>query len=52
MEYSRFNSSVDGNPDGEFDSGEKCHGTSVASVIVDNTPKNVKVSVYKSLMMI
>lgn len=47
MEYSRFNSSVDGNPDDEFDSGEKCHGTSVASVIVDNTPKNVKVSVYK-----
>ena len=47
MEYSHFNSSVDGNPDDEFDSGEKCHGTSVASVIVDNTPKNVKVSVYK-----
>lgn len=44
---SYFNSSVDGNSDDELDGAQKSHGTAVASVVLDNTPKNVKVSVYK-----
>ena len=47
VEYSKFNSSIDGKPDDEFDGAEESHGTAVSSVIVDNTPGNVKVSVYK-----
>lgn len=43
-----FNSSSDGTPGDEMDV-EICHGTMVASVIVDNTPNNVRIKGYKAL---
>ncbi len=46
-----FNSGSDGMPNDEMDSfdTELCHGTAVSSVIVDNTPENVKIRAYKVL---
>ena len=41
-----FNSSGDGAPDSEKNT-KNGHGTKVASVIIDSTPKNVKVASYK-----
>ena len=48
---SHFNATPEGSPDDEMDSSnlELCHGTAVSSVVVDNSPDNVKVSVYKVL---
>ncbi len=45
---SYFNSSASGNANNEYDSVNG-HGTAVSSVIVDNTPDNVKVSVYRAI---
>lgn len=42
-----FNASAFGNADDEMDSETLYHGTTVSSVIVNNSPKNVKVAVYK-----
>lgn len=41
-----FNSSASGDEDSEYQRG--AHGTMVSSVIVDNTPENVKIKVYKA----
>lgn len=48
---SYFNSTPEGAVNDEMDSSnlELCHGTAVSSVVVDNSPDNVKVSVYKVL---
>ena len=42
-----FNSSADGNKDDELDNTDVSHGTAVSSVIVDNTPENIKVSAFR-----
>lgn len=42
-----FNASPDGSPKDEIDNEIECHGTAVSSVIVDNSPSNVKVAVYR-----
>ncbi len=44
-----FNSSCDGIPNDEMDSldVELSHGTSVSSVITDNTPDNVKIKMFR-----
>lgn len=42
-----FNVSSSGNADDEMDSEAFYHGTTVSSIIVNNSPKNVKVAVYK-----
>lgn len=42
-----FNASSDGNLNDEMDNESECHGTAVSSVIVDNSPENVKVAVYR-----
>lgn len=46
-----FNASSDGVANDEMDSSdtEMCHGTAVSSVIVDNTPDNVKIRCYRVL---
>lgn len=48
---SYFNSTPEGAINDEMDSSNLnlCHGTAVSSVVVDNSPDNVKVSVYKVL---
>lgn len=48
VDRTKFNSSPDGTPDDEMDV-EISHGTMVSSVIVDNTPDNVRVKGYKAL---
>ena len=42
-----FNSSSFGNANDEMDSKTLYHGTTVSSVIVNNSPENVKVAAYK-----
>ena len=42
-----FNASSSGKTDDEMDSETFYHGTTVSSIIVNNSPKNVKVAVYK-----
>ena len=42
-----FNVSSSGKTDDEMDSETFYHGTTVSSIIVNNSPKNVKVAVYK-----
>lgn len=42
-----FNVSSSGKTDDEMDSEAFYHGTTVSSIIVNNSPKNVKVAVYK-----
>ena len=42
-----FNSSADGNKDDELDNTDVSHGTAVSSVVVDNTPENIKVSAFR-----
>lgn len=42
-----FNVSSSGDADDEMDSEAFYHGTTVSSIIVNNSPKNVKVAVYK-----
>ena len=42
-----FNASSSGKADDEMDSETFYHGTTVSSIIVNNSPKNVKVAVYK-----
>lgn len=42
-----FNVSSSGKTDDEMDSETFYHGTTVGSIIVNNSPKNVKVAVYK-----
>lgn len=42
-----FNSSADGNKDDELDNTDVSHGTAVSSVVVDNTPRNIKVSAFR-----
>ena len=46
-----FNAGSDGLPNDEMDSFDTnlCHGTAVSSVIVDNSPENVKIAAYKVL---
>ena len=46
-----FNAGSDGIPNDEMDSfdTELSHGTAVSSVIVDNSPENVKIAAYKVL---
>lgn len=48
VDRTEFNSSPDGKPDDEMDV-EISHGTSVASVVVDNTPYNVRIKGYKAI---
>ena len=43
-----FNSSTDGNENDEFDVLNG-HGTTVSSVVVDNTPDSINVAVYRVL---
>ena len=47
IERTYFNVSSSGNADDEMDSEAFYHGTTVSSIIVNNSPKNVKVAVYK-----
>ena len=47
VERTRFNVTASGNADDEMDDEIAYHGTTVSSVIVNNSPKNVKVAVYK-----
>ena len=47
VERTYFNVSSSGNADDEMDSETLYHGTTVSRVIVNNSPKNVKVAVYK-----
>ena len=47
VERTYFNVSSSGNADDEMDDEISYHGTTVSSVIVNNSPKNVKVAVYK-----
>ena len=47
VERTYFNVSSSGNADDEMDSEAFYHGTTVSSIIVNNSPKNVKVAVYK-----
>ena len=47
VERTYFNVSSSGNADDEMDSKTLYHGTTVSSVIVNNSPENVKVAVYK-----
>lgn len=47
VERTYFNVSSSGNADDEMDDKIAYHGTTVSSVIVNNSPKNVKVAVYK-----
>ena len=47
VERTYFNVSSSGNADDEMDSEAFYHGTAVSSIIVNNSPKNVKVAVYK-----
>lgn len=42
-----FNVSSSGNANDEMDSETLYHGTTVSSIIINNSPKNVKVAVYK-----
>lgn len=47
VERTYFNVSSSGKTDDEMDSEAFYHGTTVSSIIVNNSPKNVKVAVYK-----
>lgn len=47
VERTYFNVSSSGKTDDEMDSETFYHGTTVSSIIVNNSPKNVKVAVYK-----
>ena len=47
VERTYFNASSSGNANDEMDSETFYHGTTVSSIIVNNSPKNVKVAVYK-----
>ncbi len=47
VERTYFNVSSSGNANDEMDDEIAYHGTTVSSVIVNNSPKNVKVAVYK-----
>lgn len=47
VERTKFNVTASGNADDEMDDEIAYHGTTVSSVIVNNSPKNVKVAVYK-----
>lgn len=47
VERTYFNASSSGNADDEMDSETLYHGTTVSSVIINNSPKNVKVAAYK-----
>ena len=47
VERTKFNVTASGNADDEMDSEAFYHGTTVSSIIVNNSPKNVKVAVYK-----
>lgn len=47
IERTYFNVSSSGKTDDEMDSEAFYHGTTVSSIIVNNSPKNVKVAVYK-----
>ena len=47
VERTYFNASSSGNANDEMDDEIAYHGTTVSSVIVNNSPKNVKVAVYK-----
>lgn len=47
VERTKFNVTASGNADDEMDSETFYHGTTVSSIIVNNSPKNVKVAVYK-----
>ena len=47
VERTYFNVSSSGNADDEMDDETSYHGTTVSSVVVNNSPKNVKVAVYK-----
>lgn len=47
VERTYFNVSSSGNADDEMDSETLYHGTTVSSVIVNNSPENVKVAAYK-----
>ena len=47
VERTYFNASSSGNANDEMDSETIYHGTTVSSIIVNNSPKNVKVAVYK-----
>lgn len=47
VERTYFNVSSSGNADDEMDSETLYHGTTVSSVIINNSPKNVKVAAYK-----
>ena len=42
-----FNSSAFGKANDEMDSMTQYHGTTVSSIIINNSPENVKVAVYK-----
>lgn len=42
-----FNASSSGNANDEMDSETLYHGTTVSSIVINNSPKNVKVAVYK-----
>lgn len=47
VERTYFNVSSSGKTDDEMNSEAFYHGTTVSSIIVNNSPKNVKVAVYK-----
>lgn len=47
VERTYFNVSSSGNANDEMDSTTFYHGTTVSSVIINNSPKNVKVAAYK-----
>ncbi len=47
VERTYFNVTASGNPDDEMDDEIAYHGTTVSSVIVNNSPENIKVAVYK-----
>ena len=47
VERTYFNASSSGNANDEMDSETIYHGTTVSSIVINNSPKNVKVAVYK-----
>lgn len=47
VERTYFNASPSGNANDELDDEIAYHGTTVSSIVINNSPKNVKVAVYK-----
>ena len=47
VERTYFNASSSGNANDEMDSETIYHGTTVSSIVINNSPENVKVAVYK-----